>query len=74
MHPVDCFLHLFVIALAIHLDLLAQVAAADQRKNPVAFCDGQQNRIQHLVDAHNHVGIGAFELLRLATFAEQTVP
>ena len=70
MHAVDGILHLVVVALAGDLDLLAQVAAADQREHAVAFADGQQDGVQHLVDALHDARVGALELLGLAAFRE----
>ncbi len=66
MHAVDGLLHLLVVALAGNLDLLPQVAATDQRQNAVAFADGQQDGVQHFVDAFHDARIGALELLGLA--------
>ena len=37
------------------------------RQNPVAFADRQQDGVEHGIDAAHDLGIGALELLRLAT-------
>ena len=49
---------------------LVDLAVRNLAKNAVAFGDGQQDRVQHGVDAAHNLGIGALELFRLAAIAE----
>ena len=67
---VDGLLHLFVIALIGLGDQFVDLAVGDLRQNAVAFADGQQDRVQHGVDAAHDLGIGALELFRLAALGE----
>ena len=69
-HVVDGLLHLFVIALVGLGDQLVDLAVGDLRQDAVAFADGQQNRVQHGVDAAHDLGIRALELFRLAALGE----
>ena len=59
-----------MIALVGLRDQLVDLAVRDLRQNAVAFADGQQNRVQHGVDAAHNLGIRALELLRLAALGE----
>ena len=65
---VDCLLHLFVIALVGLGNQLIDLAVGHLRENAVAFADGQQDGIEHHVDATYNLGIRAVKLFRLATF------
>ncbi len=67
---VDRLLHLFVIALVGLGDQLVDLAVGDLGQNAVAFADGQQDRVQHGVDAAHDLGIRALELFRLAALGE----
>ena len=67
---VDGLLHLLVIALVGLGDQLVDLAIRDLSQDAVAFADGQQNRIEHGVDAANDFGKCALELLRLAAIGE----
>jgi hypothetical protein len=69
-HVVDRQLHLLVIALVGLRDQLVDLAVRDLGQNAIALADGQQNRVQHGVDAANNLGVGALELLRLAALGE----
>jgi hypothetical protein len=69
-HVVDRDLHLFVVALVGLRDQFVDLAAGDLRQNAVAFADGQQNGVQHLVDALNHLAVRAVEQGRLAALGE----
>ena len=69
-HTVDGEFHLLVVALTGKFDFLTQVAATDQPENPVAFGDGQEDGIQHLVDALHDARISALELAGFAAFRE----
>ncbi len=70
VNAVDGLFHALMIAMALDLHLLAQIAAADQAQNPVALSDGQQNSVQHLVDAADLAGKIALKLFRLAALVE----
>ena len=70
VHAVDRVLHLFVVALAGDFDPLAQIAAADQRQDPVALADRQQDGVQHFVHVLDDSGVGALELLRCAALRQ----
>ena len=61
---VDCLLHLLVVALVGLGDQFVDLAAGDLRQDAVAFADGQQDGVEHGVDATHNVGIGALELVR----------
>jgi hypothetical protein len=69
-HVVDRHLHLFVVALVGLGDQLVDLAARDLRQDAVAFADGQQNRVQHLVDALDHLAMHAVEQRCLAALRE----
>ena len=58
-HIIDGDLHLLVVALISLRDQLVDLAARYLRENPVALPDGKQNRVQHLVDALNHLAMDA---------------
>ena len=49
---------------------LIDLAVGDLSKDAVAFSDGQEDGIEHFVDAPHDAGIGAGKLLRLATLTE----
>ena len=49
---------------------LVDLAGGNLRENAVAFPDGQQNRVQHGVDAADNFGIRALELFRLAAIGK----
>jgi hypothetical protein len=69
-HIVDGLLHLFVIALVGLANQLVDLAVGNLRENAVAFADGQQDRVQHGVDAAHDLRVRALELLRLAAVGE----
>ena len=69
-HVVDGHFHLFVVALVGLGDQLVDLAVGDLRQNAVAFADGQQNRVQHGVDAAHNLRVRALELFRLAAVGE----
>ena len=73
-HMVDRELHLLVVALVGVGDQLVDLAVGDLGQDAVAFADGQQNCIEHGVDAADDLGIRAAELLGLAAFGELPVP
>ena len=62
MHAVDGVLHFGVIALAVNFHPLAKIAAANEREHAVAFADGQQDFVEHLVDALDDLAIIALVL------------
>ena len=70
LDTVDGVFHALMIAVAFDLHLLAQIAAADQAQNAVALGDGQQNGVEHCVDAVDHSGEIAFQFASLAAFVE----
>ena len=72
-HIVYGLLHLFVIALIGVCDQLVDLTVRNLGENAVTFADGQQNRIQHGVDAAYDVGVGAAELVGLAALGELPV-
>ncbi len=45
-------------------DQFVDLAVGDLRQNAVAFADGQQNRVQHVVDALHHFAMDAVKLVR----------
>ena len=55
-------------------DQLVDFAVGDLVQDTVAFADGQQNRIQHGIDATHDVGIRAAELVRFAALGELSIP
>ena len=59
-----------MIALVGVRDQLVDLAVGDLGKNAVPLADGQQNRIQHLVDALQHLAMGALKLVDLAALVE----
>ena len=67
---VDRLLHLFVIALVGMRDQLVDLARGNLCQNPVSLADGQQNRVEHLVDALDHGAIHARELARPAALRQ----
>ena len=67
---IDGNLHLLVVALIGLRDQLVNLAVRNLRENPVALSDGQENRVQHLVDALNHLAMNAVEDGCLAAFRE----
>ena len=69
-HVVDRQLHLLVIALVGLGDQFVDLAAGDLRQDAVAFADGQQDRVQHLVDALNHLAMHAVEQRCLAALGQ----
>ncbi len=73
MHPIDGILHLFVVTLAGDLHTLPQVAPPDQLQHSIPFTNGQEDGIQHVVDAAHHLAIRPLELFRLPSFGKQTI-
>ena len=73
-HIVDGKLHFFVVALVGMGDRLVDLAARNLRENPIPLADGQQNRVQHVVDAAHDLGVRALELFRLAAVARAALP
>ena len=69
-HGVDGLFHIFVVATVGLGDQLVDLAGGNLREDAVAFANGKQDRVEHLVDATHHRGIGALELLRLATLGQ----
>ncbi len=69
-HVVDGLFHLFVIALVGVGNQLVDLSVGDLGENAVALADGQQNRIQHLVDALHHLAMYALKLVGLAALVE----
>jgi hypothetical protein len=59
-----------VVALVGLRDQLVDLAGRNLRQNAVAFADGQQDRVQHLVDALNHLAMNAVEQGCLAALGE----
>ena len=72
-HVVDGQLHLFVVALIVLRDQLVDLACRNLRQHAVAFADGKQNRVQHLVDALDDLAMNAVELGCLAAFGEAPI-
>ena len=72
VNAVDGIFHALMIAVAFDLHLLAEIAATDQAQNPVPLCDGQQNGVQHVVDAVDHSREIALEPVGLAAFVQLT--
>ena len=70
---VDGLFHLLVIALVGVRDQLVDFPVGDLAENAVALADGQQDRIQHLVDALHHLAMHALKLLGLAALVETTL-
>ena len=70
MHAVDGLLHALMVALAVDLDPFAQIAAADQPEHAIAFADRQQDGVEHLVDALDHLGVGALERRGVAALVQ----
>ena len=68
--PVDCLLHLLVIALVGLRDQFVDLAGGNLRENAVALADGKQDRVQHGVHAVNDLGVCPLELLWLAALGE----
>ena len=62
---VDRLLHLLVVALVGLRDQFVDLAVGDLGQNAIAFADGQQDGVQHLVDALEHPGVCSDELLRI---------
>ena len=53
-HPgylIDSLLHLLVVALVGFRDQFVDLSVGDLGENAVAFADGQQDGVEHLVDA-----------------------
>ena len=69
-HVVDGHFHLFVIAFVDLADQLVDLARGNLGQNAVAFADGQQDRVQHFVDALNHLAMNAVEQGCLAALGE----
>ena len=72
VNAVDGIFHALMIAVTFDLHLLAEIAATDQAQNTVAFCDGQQNGVQHAVDAFDHSREIALEPVGLAALVQLT--
>jgi hypothetical protein len=70
MYAINGILHLLVVAHANNLDLLAQIAAADQRENSAAFADGEEDGIQNPVNALNYFAIVSCELICSSALSE----
>ena len=70
---VDSLFHLLVIALVGLGDQLVDLAVRDLRQDAVALADGQQDRIEHVVDALQHLAMGALKLVHLAALVEATL-
>ena len=51
-------------------DQFVDLAVGDLGQDAVAFADGQQDRIQHLVDALHHFAMDALKLVGLAALVE----
>ena len=51
-------------------DQLVDLAVGDLRQNAVAFANGQQDRVQHLVHALNQLAMHAIEERGFAAFAQ----
>ncbi len=54
-------------------DQLVDFAIGDLRQNPVAFSNGEQNRVQHGVNPAHDLGVGTLEILGLAALGELPV-
>ena len=67
---VDVLLHLLVVALIGLSDHLVDLALGDLVENAVAFADGDQDGVEHIVDAVNQVSEPALELLGITAFAQ----
>jgi len=59
-----------VVALVGLGDQFVHLAACDLTQDAIALADRQQDGVEHLVDALDHVGIAAFEARRLAALLE----
>ena len=59
-----------MIALVGVRDQLVDPPVGDLPENSVPLRDGQENRIQHLVDALHHFAMDSLELVHLATLVE----
>ena len=70
MDAIDGFLHALVVALAIDLDPLPEIAAADEPQHTVAFADRHQDGVQHLVDALDDLAVGALERRHIAALVQ----
>ena len=69
-HIVDSHFHLLVVALVGLRDELVDLARGDLSQNTIPLADGQQNGVQHLVDALNHLAMHAVEQCRLAALGQ----
>ena len=61
-HVVDRDLHLLVVAFVGLGDELVDLTVRDLSQNAIALADGQQNRVQHFVDALNDLAMKIVEL------------
>ena len=67
---IDRDLHLFVVALIVLCDQLIDLATRNLGQHPIAFADGQQDGVEHLVDTLNHLALYAVKQRGLAAFRE----
>ena len=67
---VDRIFHALMIALAINLHPLRQVAEADLKKDAIALRDRQNDRIQHAVDPGDELGEVTDEVIGRPAFGE----
>ena len=67
---VDGLLHLLVVALIGLSDQLVDPALRNLGQNAIAFADGQQDGVQHLIDALHDARVGALELVGFAALRQ----
>ena len=72
-HIIDRQLHFLVVAAVGVRDHFVDLAGADLCQNAVAFADGQQDCIEHLVHALDHFAITPIEQLRPSALGQAAV-
>ena len=73
-HVVDRLLHLLVVALVGLGNQFVDLAVGNLRQNAVAFADGQQDRVQHFIDALHDFLVNALKLLHFAALRQTALP
>src|SRR5579872_605971 len=68
MHAVDRILHPLVVTLALDGDLFAQIAPTDLPKDAIAFTDGHQDGVEHLVDTVDDLAENSLKAIGFAAF------
>jgi hypothetical protein len=66
---VDALLHPLMVTLVGLGNQLIDLAHRNLPEDPVSFADREQNRVEHLVDALDDLGIAAFKSRSVATFS-----